>query len=112
MDHRPRRAGASAGSSGARRFHPGGRRSGGGRTRDGSSLPRGRVRGPAVTPSMPALSETTDLSETAAALCLVCILLIPCALGGLAMMAAGLGRSRNVAHSLLSALCAVGVAAV
>ena len=52
------------------------------------------------------------LSDVAAALCLVCILLIPCALGGVALTNAGLGRSRNVAHSLLSALCIIACAVV
>ncbi|MGD0498848.1 MAG: hypothetical protein ABSC23_10485 [Bryobacteraceae bacterium] len=52
------------------------------------------------------------LSEAAAALCFFCVLLIPCALGGLALINAGLGRSRNVAHSLLSALSVVALAGV
>jgi Amt family ammonium transporter len=51
-------------------------------------------------------------SEATGALCFVCVLLIPCALAGLAIIAAGLGRSRNVAHSLLSTLCVIGVAAI
>lgn len=50
------------------------------------------------------------LSEVTAALCFLCILLIPCALAGLAVINAGLGRSRNVAHTLLSALCIVASA--
>ena len=52
------------------------------------------------------------LSETAAALCLVLILLVPCAGAGLAMMNVGLGRSRNAAHSMLSALCVLSSAAL
>ncbi|MBS1857286.1 MAG: ammonium transporter [Acidobacteria bacterium] len=52
------------------------------------------------------------LPDNVAALAFVCVLLMPCAVAGLALLAAGLARSRNVAHSLLSALCAVGVAGV
>jgi Amt family ammonium transporter len=60
-----------------------------------------------VTPvRVPALSETT------AALCFLMVLLIPCAAAGLALINAGLGRFRNAAHSMLSALCVIAVAAV
>jgi len=60
-----------------------------------------------VTPlRAPALSEAT------AALCFVLILLIPCATAGLALINAGLGRFRNAAHSMLSALCVMAVAAL
>jgi ammonium transporter, Amt family len=52
------------------------------------------------------------LSETAQALCLLFILLIPCAAAGLALVNAGLGRSRNAAHSMLAALCVIAVAAL
>jgi Amt family ammonium transporter len=51
------------------------------------------------------------LSETAAALCLLFVLLTPCAAAGLALINAGLGRFRNAAHSMLSALCVIAVAA-
>jgi Amt family ammonium transporter len=44
------------------------------------------------------------------ALCLFCILLAPFAIAGLTLMNAGLGRSRNAAHQLLSSLCVVAVA--
>jgi Amt family ammonium transporter len=60
-----------------------------------------------VTPVTPSL-----LSETDAALCFVCILLVPCAAAGLALINAGLGRSRNAAHSMLSSLCLAGLAAL
>ncbi|MBV8832568.1 MAG: ammonium transporter [Acidobacteriaceae bacterium] len=50
------------------------------------------------------------LSEATAAFCFFCILLIPSAAAGLAVMNAGLGRSRSVAHSLLSALCVIACA--
>lgn len=52
------------------------------------------------------------LSESAAALCFLFVLLIPCAAAGLALINAGLGRFRNAAHSMLSALCVIAVAAV
>lgn len=52
------------------------------------------------------------LSETSAVVCLLCLLLAPCAGAGLALINAGLGRSRNAAHSILSALCAVAVAVI
>lgn len=45
-------------------------------------------------------------------ICLVLILLAPCALGGLALINAGLGRSRNAAHSMLSSLCVIAAAAL
>ena len=45
-------------------------------------------------------------------MCLLCLLLTPCAGAGLALINAGLGRSRNAAHSILTALCAVAVAAL
>ena len=48
----------------------------------------------------------------AAALCLVCTLLIPCASAGLALIHAGLGRSRSAAHALLASLCAAAAAAL
>ena len=57
-------------------------------------------------PPAPALSDIT------AASCFLCILLAPCAAAGLALMNAGLGRSRNVAHSLLGALTVTATAAV
>jgi Amt family ammonium transporter len=50
------------------------------------------------------------LSETASALCLFFILLVPLAASGLALINAGLGRSRSAAHSILSALCVIAVA--
>lgn len=42
--------------------------------------------------------------------CLVLILLVPFAVAGLAMINAGLNRSRNAAHGMLSSLSAAGVA--
>jgi Amt family ammonium transporter len=52
------------------------------------------------------------LSETTAALSFLFILLIPCAAAGLALINAGLGRFRNAAHSMLSALCVIATAAL
>jgi ammonium transporter, Amt family len=52
------------------------------------------------------------LSEMSAALCFVFVLLIPAATAGLALINAGLGRFRNAAHSMLSALGVSAVAAV
>ena len=52
------------------------------------------------------------LTETSAILCFLFVLLIPCAAAGLALINAGLGRFRNAAHSMLSALCVIAVAAV
>ena len=45
-----------------------------------------------------------------AILCLVCILLVPFAIAGLTLMNAGLGRSRNAAHQVLSSVCVFAVA--
>jgi Amt family ammonium transporter len=52
------------------------------------------------------------LSETAQALCTVLILLIPLAAAALALMNAGLGRSRSAAHAMLASLLVAGVAMV
>ncbi len=52
-----------------------------------------------------------ELSESSFAVCLALILLIPCAAAGLALINAGLGRFRNAAHSMASALCVIAVAA-
>ena len=51
------------------------------------------------------------LSETATVLVLACLLVIPLAIAGLALVNTGLGRSRSASHAILSALCAVSVAA-
>src|SRR5260370_32706123 len=43
----------------------------------------------------------------------VCLtLLVPLAAGGLALINAGLGRSRRAAHSIMAALCVIAVAAI
>lgn len=46
------------------------------------------------------------------AVCVVCILLVPFALAGLALMHQGLGRSRSAAHAMLSTLCSFSVASI
>ena len=45
-------------------------------------------------------------------LCLVFILVVPLAISGLALINAGLGRSRSAAHATTSALCVVSTAAL
>ena len=52
------------------------------------------------------------LPEVAAAVCAGLILLMPFGYAGLALMNAGLTRSRSSAHSLMSSLCVAGVAAI
>ena len=57
------------------------------------------------------MTAPSVLSEAASVLCLASIVITPCAAAGLAIVNAGLGRSRNAAHAMLSALCVLGVAA-
>ncbi len=45
-------------------------------------------------------------------LCLVCVLLVPLASAGLALMHKGLGRSRSAAQAMLSSLCILAVTAI
>lgn len=52
------------------------------------------------------------LSEGASVLCVVCILLVPLAAGGLALMNAGLGRSRGAAHTMIASLCIFSAAVI
>ena len=51
-------------------------------------------------------------SDLPPAICLFALLLIPLAVAGLAFVNAGLSRSRSAAHTMMAALCVVGVAAV
>jgi Amt family ammonium transporter len=44
--------------------------------------------------------------------CVVCILLVPLAAGGLALMNAGLGRSRGAAHTMIASLSIFAVAVI
>jgi ammonium transporter, Amt family len=50
------------------------------------------------------------LSDSATALCLVCILMVPLAAAGLALVNAGFGRARSAAHAMLTAMCVFAVA--
>ncbi len=52
------------------------------------------------------------LSEASAILCLILILLVPLAGTGLALVNAGLVRSRSAAHVMLASLCVFAVAAI
>ena len=45
------------------------------------------------------------------AVVLICILLAPLAIAGIALINSGLGRARSAAHSLLASLCIFSVAA-
>jgi ammonium transporter, Amt family len=47
-----------------------------------------------------------------AVLCLFCLMLVPLAAAGLALIHQGLGRSRSAAHAMLATLCALAIAAV
>jgi len=55
---------------------------------------------------------TPTLSEGASVVCIVCVLLVPLAAGGLALMNAGLGRSRGAAHTMIASLCILSVALI
>ncbi len=50
------------------------------------------------------------LTETGAAVCMVCVLLVPLVGAGLVLVHAGFGRGRSAAHSILSAMCVFAVA--
>ena len=63
-----------------------------------------------MTPLGTAVSNS-PLIGSDAILCLGCVLLVPFAIAGLTLMNAGLGRSRNAAHQLLTSLCVLAVAA-
>jgi ammonium transporter, Amt family len=52
------------------------------------------------------------LSSPVMLLCLAFIFLVPCAAAGLALISTGLGRSRSAAHSMMSAMCVLAVAAL
>jgi ammonium transporter, Amt family len=52
------------------------------------------------------------VTQELSVLCLLLILLVPLAGAGLAIINAGLGRSRNAAHMMLSSLCVFALAAV
>ena len=56
------------------------------------------------------MTAPAELSAMAQAVCGALVLLVPLAGAGLALMNAGLGRSRSAAHALLSAICVTAVA--
>jgi Amt family ammonium transporter len=51
------------------------------------------------------------MTETQTIFCVFFLMLAPLAGAGLALMNAGLGRTRNAAHSMMAALCVIAVAA-
>ncbi len=52
-----------------------------------------------------------NLSEIQTAICVLFLILAPLSGCGLALINAGLGRSRNAAHSMMAALCIIAIAA-
>ncbi len=52
------------------------------------------------------------MSEIAAAVCGLFILMVPLAAAGLALINAGLGRSKNAAHVMTASLCAFAIAGI
>jgi Amt family ammonium transporter len=56
------------------------------------------------------ISSAPAPSEAATALVLACLLLVPLAIAGIALVNTGLGRSRSASHAMLTSLCAVSVA--
>ena len=52
------------------------------------------------------------LTESGTVLCVLFLLTVPFAAMAIALMNTGLGRSRSAAHSMLAALCTIGVAAL
>ena len=55
-------------------------------------------------------AELPGLSDVAQVLCAALILAVPLAAAGLALINAGLGRSRSAAHAMLSSVCVLAVA--
>jgi Amt family ammonium transporter len=52
------------------------------------------------------------IPESAQALCILLILLIPLAMTGIALINTGLSRSRSAAHTMMATLCVAGAAAI
>src|SRR5438876_1125647 len=105
MGNRARRRGASLLRAATDRLRAGRRRGRGAGAHPCGTLPRGPARGKRLTPP-----PVPALSETATALSILSILLVPFALAGLALINTGLGRSRSAAHSMMASLCVVAVA--
>ncbi len=57
-------------------------------------------------------APNASISDPAVLLCLAFIFLVPCAAAGLALISTGLGRSRSAAHSMMSSMCVLAVAAL
>ncbi len=57
-------------------------------------------------------AQIPELSDITLALCASLILLVPLAAAGLALINAGLGRSRSAAHAMLGSLCVLAVTAL
>jgi ammonium transporter, Amt family len=57
-------------------------------------------------------SSAAEYYQLSFALCLVFVLLVPFAIAGLALINAGLGRSRSAAQAMTSSLCVISVAAM
>lgn len=53
-----------------------------------------------------------SLTQNAAILCFLLILLVPLAFAGLALLNSGLGRSRSAAHATLTSVCACAVTTI
>jgi len=58
------------------------------------------------------VSPAPALSDIAAVLCLLSILVVPLAIAGLSLINTGLGRSRSASHLMLCSLCILSVAAL
>jgi ammonium transporter, Amt family len=58
------------------------------------------------------VTSAPALSESSFALCLIFIALVPLAALGLALINTGLGRSRSAAHTMLTSLCVLAIAAI
>lgn len=61
---------------------------------------------------MPGALDGTEFPIAASLLCLLFICMVPLAAAGIALMNTGLGRLRSAAHSMMSSLCVVSVAAL
>jgi len=57
-------------------------------------------------------AQATGWPDITQALCVLLILLVPFAAAGIALINAGLGRSRSAAHAMLGSVCAMAVAAM
>jgi Amt family ammonium transporter len=58
------------------------------------------------------MTQAPVWSDITQVLCAALILMVPLASAGLALIHAGLGRSRSAAHALLSSICMISVAAL